>query len=297
MTARPWMKFYPSDWRADPALRVCSLAARGLWMEMLCVMHEATPRGTLRINGAPMNPTQITALVGGNAKDVQRLLTELETAGVFSRDDNLVIYSRRMIRDTEKAELDKANGGQGGNPALKVGVNQQDKAHILETRNQNQKETQPSAERIAREERQREFAEEFWPLWPNKVGKPSALKAFLKARTRDDLETILDGVRRYERDKPAGREWLNPATFLNQERWNDQPASPPTPNGKSKPHDALFRAIAEQFAPGDGLGERPPDPDGGLHDDANAEPANSGSFVDLSPADYRRAAGPTGDRH
>ena len=46
-----WFKFYPSDWRADPALRMCSIAARGLWMEMLCVMHEATPRGSLLING------------------------------------------------------------------------------------------------------------------------------------------------------------------------------------------------------------------------------------------------------
>ena len=46
----PWMKFYPADWRADPALRMCSLAARGLWMEMLSIMHEADPRGSLRTN-------------------------------------------------------------------------------------------------------------------------------------------------------------------------------------------------------------------------------------------------------
>jgi len=27
----PWVTFYPTDWRADPGLRHCSLAARGRW--------------------------------------------------------------------------------------------------------------------------------------------------------------------------------------------------------------------------------------------------------------------------
>lgn len=37
----PWLKFYPTDWRSDPALKMCSLAARGLWIEMIALMHEA----------------------------------------------------------------------------------------------------------------------------------------------------------------------------------------------------------------------------------------------------------------
>jgi hypothetical protein len=150
--ADPWFKFYPSDWRSDPALRVCSLAARGLWMEMLCVMHEATPRGTLRINGAPMTAKQIAALVGAGVGEAQRCLDELEAAGVYSRDDNRVIFSRRMMRDTEKALRDKANGKGGGNPSIKRGVNppvnRQDKAQIPEARDQNQKEkSHPSGAR------------------------------------------------------------------------------------------------------------------------------------------------------
>jgi len=47
----PWMKFYPADWRSDPMLRLCSLAARGLWAEMICLMHEAEPYGSLLVNG------------------------------------------------------------------------------------------------------------------------------------------------------------------------------------------------------------------------------------------------------
>lgn len=69
-----------------------------------------------------------------------------------------------------------------------------------------------------------EFYETFWPAFPNKCGKPRALSAFLKARGRDSLSNIMAGLNRYVDEKPPDRPWLNPTTFLNQERWNDQPA-------------------------------------------------------------------------
>lgn len=141
----PWLKFYPSDWRADPALRMCSLAARGLWMEMLCLMHEAVPRGSLLINGQPVNEKQLAALCGVSLRDVVTCLAQLGTAGVFSREDNGTIYSRRMRRDQEKAERDKANGKAGGNPTLKAGVNPPDKAQILDARSQKESEEAASA--------------------------------------------------------------------------------------------------------------------------------------------------------
>jgi hypothetical protein len=138
--SQPWMKFYPSDWRADPALRSCSMAARGLWMEMLCLMHEASPRGSLLINGQQVTGKQLASLCGTGLTETVRWLGELAGAGVFSRDENGTIYSRRIRRDDEKALRDKANGKGGGNPALTKGVNPPDKggdkAHIPEPRNQ-----------------------------------------------------------------------------------------------------------------------------------------------------------------
>lgn len=44
---RPSFQFYPNDWRSDTNLRLCSLAAQGLWMDMLCLMFMAPIRGTL----------------------------------------------------------------------------------------------------------------------------------------------------------------------------------------------------------------------------------------------------------
>lgn len=62
----------------------------------------------------------------------------------------------------------------------------------------------------------------FWSAWPNKVGKPAALRAFKKVA--HELDDILAGIERYVANKPCDRPWLNPATFLNQRRWEDQPA-------------------------------------------------------------------------
>jgi hypothetical protein len=74
---------------------------------------------------------------------------------------------------------------------------------------------------------------EFWGCWPNKVGKPAALKAYGSAIKRGAKPSdIVDGVRNYIRDKPPDRAWLNPATFLNQNRWEDQPAQ--VTHGKSQ---------------------------------------------------------------
>jgi hypothetical protein len=41
----PSFQFYPGDWMKDPALRSVSLEARGLWIDMLCLLFESGRRG------------------------------------------------------------------------------------------------------------------------------------------------------------------------------------------------------------------------------------------------------------
>lgn len=114
----PWMKFYPPDWRADPALRMCSLAARGLWVELIALMHDADPYGHLVVGGRTPTDAQIAMLAGASVDDVRTLLGELEAAGVFSRSGKGVIFSRRMVRDEKKSKIAQKNGKSGGNPSL-----------------------------------------------------------------------------------------------------------------------------------------------------------------------------------
>ncbi len=83
----------------------------------------------------------------------------------------------------------------------------------------------------------REAFDRFWSVWPNKVGRPSAERSFAKVAA--EVDAIVSGVAAYVREKPADRPWLNPATFLNQRRWEDRPAAPPCgaragPNGSKQ---------------------------------------------------------------
>lgn len=133
---RPWLKFYPCDWRGDPRLRMCSFAARGLWIDLMSYMHEGQPYGHLTIDGIAPDISGIAALTGRPEAETKKALAELEVRKVFSRTPEGTIYSRRMVRDAEKAARDKANGSAGGNPALNPGVNPPNKAHIPEPRNQ-----------------------------------------------------------------------------------------------------------------------------------------------------------------
>lgn len=104
MTAHRWMKFWPGDWKNDAALRMCGLAARGLWIELIGIMHDAEPYGHLLVNGRAPSHRQIGAIVGASERDAAKLLAELEDAGVFSRTADGVIYSRRMERDAKDSE-------------------------------------------------------------------------------------------------------------------------------------------------------------------------------------------------
>lgn len=115
---RPGLKWYPGDLRRDVALQSCSIAARGLWYELLWVMHDGEPYGHLSVEGNRLSEQQVATLVGVTPSVFRKLSAELLAAGVPSQREDGCWFSRRMVRD-EEIRLARANGGKaGGNPAL-----------------------------------------------------------------------------------------------------------------------------------------------------------------------------------
>jgi hypothetical protein len=66
----------------------------------------------------------------------------------------------------------------------------------------------------------------FWAIYPRRVAKGAARKAFAAAIKRADVATIIDGARRYasERSGQDQKYTAHPATWLNADRWTDEPA-------------------------------------------------------------------------
>jgi hypothetical protein len=122
---RPSFQFYPSDWLRDTALRSCSTSARGLWMDMICFMHEGSPYGHLKVGDKVILPSNLARMVGDNSDLVADWLLELSQAGVYDTTEDGVIFSKRMVRDENLRQIRAAGGSKGGNPALmdKVKVN------------------------------------------------------------------------------------------------------------------------------------------------------------------------------
>lgn len=119
MSATTWGKFFWADWSNDPGLKLCSLAAQGLWMRCLCVAAEADPVGYVVVNGKALDASSISRLVGGISEaDAASLLDELDRNGVFSRDTSGRIYSRRMVKDAQRRAEARKFGKMGGNPSL-----------------------------------------------------------------------------------------------------------------------------------------------------------------------------------
>jgi predicted GIY-YIG superfamily endonuclease len=115
---RPAFQFYPGDWRKDPELQACSILARGVWWEMLCLMHECRPYGHLAQSGKPMSDQAVANNIRVPLATYRKAVSELETNGVPSRTADGTIYSRRMVRDERMRQVRAEAGGLGGNPEL-----------------------------------------------------------------------------------------------------------------------------------------------------------------------------------
>ncbi len=112
----PWFKFYPQDWLGESALRLCSPAAKGLWIDMICIMHQSG--GYLLNNGQTVTDRNLVSLTGIEESTLVLLKGELKTHGVFSVNNKGIIYSRRMVKDIARAKKLQKNGKFGGNPSL-----------------------------------------------------------------------------------------------------------------------------------------------------------------------------------
>ena len=125
----PAFQFYPGDWMKDPSLRSCSLPARGLWIDLLCLMHESPVRGFLMLTkDVAMHDEHIARCVGADQEVVTCLVGELINNGVMDFEPVTIsdgskinaIKSRRMVAEESKREKCSAAGIRGGgNPSLK----------------------------------------------------------------------------------------------------------------------------------------------------------------------------------
>lgn len=136
---RPSFQFYPADWRNNANLRRCSPAARGVWIDVMCVLHDSDEYGVVRwplvdlANSANAPIKLVRELVEKAVLkgDDKRLTTPFvyvprhgrkdgEPVTLVDVQDGPVWYSSRMVKDeyvrTVRGESTRFGEGNGASP-------------------------------------------------------------------------------------------------------------------------------------------------------------------------------------
>lgn len=132
---RPSFQFYPGDWSANPNLRRCTFAERGIWVDVMCLMHDQDEYGVLRW---PLK--EIAGAVGCKVGDLQSLVRKgvmkgndghlgepfvyVPRSGRKDGDPVILIdtqagpiwYSSRMVKDEYVRTIRGDGGGKDGAP-------------------------------------------------------------------------------------------------------------------------------------------------------------------------------------
>lgn len=209
---------FVQDWLSEETLKGCGYAEKGLWIDMLCLMARSPRKGILlRPNGMPGDSKWLANQLGRPEEVVRPLLERLGAELVYSvTPDTKAIYSRKM-----KADADLL---QKRSDAGKKGADARWNADGKGMANENGKGMATGGkDRIGVVVVTRDFSC-FWKAYPSRVGKKAALKAWDRAKDRPPIEVILAAIEAQKK----GRKWKegyvpNPATWLNQGRWADEP--------------------------------------------------------------------------
>lgn len=218
---KPAFQFYPDDWISEPSLKLCSLEAKGLWIEMLCIMFKAEKRGSLTVNGKQISSKELAKLLSEGEEIIIKCLGEMKYYNVFTELEDGLIINRRMYYQSERMEKTRQARIEAGR---KGGL----KKKASKTQNKNKPKQasptptpspSPTSKNI--EEKKDKF-EKFWDLYEKKVGEKSKLLKKFSKLSNKDIELVMDYIPKYKNSKPDKQFRKNPEAFLNNKTWLDE---------------------------------------------------------------------------
>lgn len=135
MSTRPSFQFYPGDWQSNSNLRRCSHAEKGVWLDVMCLMHDQPEYGVLRwtlkeiaqaigCTVANLKALQAKGVMKGDDKQLDEAFVYIPRSGRKDGDPVTLVdtqsgpiwYSSRMVKD-EYVRTNRADSsGNGASP-------------------------------------------------------------------------------------------------------------------------------------------------------------------------------------
>jgi uncharacterized protein YdaU (DUF1376 family) len=241
MNPLPWYKRNPT--KALQGMMGLSLEERAVYNTVLDLIYE-------RGEAIPDDASWIASWCGCSVRILTKARAALIVKGkLFALNLNGVpcLMNRKAAEEiAEREELSRTraeSGREGGrkpkprtrenndlpeaNASILVGQTGSNCSPDLRTEDISSGAKAPSDNARASNDDYPPNAFEIWyAAFPNKVGRAAALKAFniVRRARKATFAELMSGLARYIRTKPPDRAWCNPATWLNQGRWADEPA-------------------------------------------------------------------------
>ncbi len=247
LRGQPYLPLYVNDFMIDEKLNECSAESTGVYIRIMCLMHKSSDYGKILLKQKYKQTNkqisnfacQISRQMPYDAETILRALEELVENGVLSIEGDTLLQ-KRMVRDSELSEKRSAAGSKGGKASksddnlLKQKYKQNGSKSLSKSEanseNEIESENEYEIEERKRDSTEREKEnldfESFWSAYPKKVGKGYALKSWNKISPGKELtKKILSAVESQKHSqqwkKDDGQFIPNPATWLNQGRWED----------------------------------------------------------------------------
>lgn len=233
MSQHPWYKRYPADFIAGTL--ELSLEEKGAFSIIIDLLHD---------KGGAMDddPQWLARVMGCSVRKWKAIREQLLAKGKIYIDEGKIV-NQRVKREVYKPENAAKTPRKSSENSVKTSRKVDEKVRdlfeikdlekksegytrnqILETRNQKERTPIPP---------EGDF-DVWYKIYPHKVGRKDAARAYAKAVKNTSPEILLAGVQRYIKTKRPDAPWCNPSTWLNQGRWEDQPADIQKANGYHK---------------------------------------------------------------
>ena len=215
MDKAPAFQFYPKDWLTDPDVVCMSMAQKGAYITLICYCW--------REDKLPNNEDYIRKLLG-NIPKWKTLWNGIKHK--FEVQGNYLVHPRlekERIKQEEHRRKKSTAGKKGMEKRWGKTQNIDNTVtDVLITKNNSSSSTSSSIAHSS--DIYTSSFNEFWEIYPHKVGKKKALQEWNKINHDDGLLIrILESLEKQKKSK----QWDNkqfiphPATWLNQERWDD----------------------------------------------------------------------------
>lgn len=211
--ANPWFKFYAGEYLCDTKIKSLTPLERQCWTVLMCHANQADPEGVIRY----LTEDQLMLDAGINPLDedwkktrgVLKKFEEKRMVTISNVTVTLLNWSKKQEVYSESYERVKKWREQ------KLGLTDSNGKKENKIKIKNKKYIYTP------------IFEEFWKLYPKKIGKPKAFEFWEKLEPSEHKEILQDIPKRIKEDD----KWLNdfikdPERYLKNRQWEDEIIKP-----------------------------------------------------------------------